>query len=52
MLEGDAIEIRWTVTETIYQESLRGIIVILEGTAANSGGLVCSSGRLEMLLQE
>jgi acyl dehydratase len=49
--EGDTIEIRWTVAETIFKESLRGMIVVLEGTAANSGGLVCSSGRLEMLLQ-
>jgi len=51
VLEGDTIEIRWTVTETIFKESLRGMIVILEGSAVNAGGRVCSSGRLEMLLQ-
>jgi len=51
VLEGDSIAITWTVTETVYKDSLKGMIVVLEGTAANSGGLVCSSGRLEMLLQ-
>jgi acyl dehydratase len=51
VLEGDTIAIRWTVAETIFKESLQGMIVILEGTAENERGLVCSSGRLEMLLQ-
>lgn len=50
--EGDEIALRWTVTETIYKESLRGMIVVLEGDATNGGaGLVCCRGRLEMLLQ-
>jgi len=49
--EGDAIEMRWIVTETAYKESLRGMIVVLEGNAANAAGLVCCRGRLEMLLQ-
>jgi acyl dehydratase len=51
VLEGDTVAIRWTIAETIFKESLRGMIVILEGTAENERGLVCSSGRLEMLLQ-
>jgi len=49
--EGDAIEMRWTVAETAYKESLRGMIVVLEGSAANAAGLVCCRGRLEMLVQ-
>jgi len=49
--EGDAIEVRWIVTETAYKESLRGMIVVLEGSAANAAGLVCCRGRLEMLVQ-
>lgn len=49
--EGDEIALRWTVTETIYKESLRGMIVVLEGDATNGAGLVCCHGRLEMLLQ-
>jgi len=49
--EGDAIALRWMVTDTIYKESLRGMIVVLEGNAANAAGLVCCRGRLEMLLQ-
>jgi acyl dehydratase len=49
--EGDEIEMRWIVTETAYKESLRGMIVVLEGNAANAAGLVCCRGRLEMLLQ-
>lgn len=51
VLEGDTIDIKWTVIETVYKESLRGMIVVIEGTAVNTGGLVCSTGRLEMLLQ-
>jgi len=51
VLEGDLIDITWTVSETVYKESLKGMIVVLEGAAANADGLVCSNGRLEMLLQ-
>ena len=51
VLEGDTIDIRWTVAETVYKESLQGMIVVLEGDAVNTGGLVCSTSRLEMLLQ-
>lgn len=49
--EGDEIELRWTVTETVFKESLRGMIVVLEGNATNAASLVCCRGRLEMLLQ-
>jgi acyl dehydratase len=52
VLEGDSIEMRWAVAETAYKESLNGMIVVLEGTATNAAGRVCSRGRLEMLLQE
>jgi acyl dehydratase len=52
VLEGDVIETRWTVAETAYKESLKGMIVVIEGTATNSAGRVCAHGRLEMLLQE
>jgi len=49
--EGDEIALRWTVTETVFKESLRGMIVVLQGTATNAAGLICCRGRLEMLLQ-
>ena len=49
--EGDEITMRWIVTDTAYKDSLRGMIVVLEGTAINAAGLVCCRGRLEMLLQ-
>ena len=49
--EDDEIALRWTVTETIYKESLRGLIIVLEGSATNAQGLACCRGRLEMLLQ-
>jgi 3-hydroxybutyryl-CoA dehydratase len=49
--EGDDVTLRWTVTDAAYKESLRGMIVVLEGTAINAAGLVCCRGRLEMLLQ-
>ena len=49
--EDDAVTLHWTVVETAFKESLRGKIVVLEGTATNAGGLVCCRGRLEMLLQ-
>lgn len=52
VLEGDTLELRWTVTDAAYKETLRGMIIVLEGTATNSKGLVCSRGRQEMLLQE
>jgi acyl dehydratase len=52
VLEGDAIALRWTVAQTIYKESLHGMIVVFEGTAENTSGLVCARGQLEMLLQE
>ena len=52
VLEGDSIDMRWSVIETVYKEILVGMIVVLEGTAANPTGRVCSRGRLEMLLQE
>lgn len=52
VLEGDTIVLRWTVTETAYKESLKGMIVVLEGTATNARARVCCTGRLEMLLQE
>ena len=51
VLEGDEVHLRWTVTHTLYKESLKGMIVVLEGTAEKTGGLVCARGRLEMLLQ-
>src|SRR5215469_599070 len=38
--EDDGIALRWTVTETIFKESLRGMIVVLEGDATNDAGLV------------
>ena len=50
--EGDTVVLRWTVSETAYKESLRGMIVVLDGTATNEQGLVCAHARLEMLLQE
>jgi acyl dehydratase len=49
--EGDDVTLRWTVTETVAKESLRGMIVVLEGSATNAADLVCCRGRLEMLLQ-
>ena len=52
VLEGDVIETVWTVTSTLYKESLRGLIVVLEGSATNAKGLACARGRLEMLLQD
>ena len=51
ILEGDSIVMQWTVTQTVRKESLKGMIVVLEGTATNARGLVCARGQLEMLLQ-
>jgi acyl dehydratase len=48
--EGDVIEMRWVVTETAANETLNGMIVVLDGTAANASGRVCVRGTLEMLL--
>jgi acyl dehydratase len=50
VMEGDVIELRWTVTETVVKESLGGLIVVLDGTATNASGRVCVMGTLEMLL--
>jgi 3-hydroxybutyryl-CoA dehydratase len=50
--EGDELELQWLVTDTYYKESLRGMIVVFEGTATNQDGLVAMRGNLEMLLQE
>jgi hypothetical protein len=51
VLEGDAIELRWTVTDVVRKENLKGSIIVLEGTATNASGLVCSRGTTELLLQ-
>jgi 3-hydroxybutyryl-CoA dehydratase len=50
--EGDELDLQWRVTETYYKESLRGMIIVFDGTAQNQDGLVALRGRLEMLLQE
>jgi len=50
--EGDNLELRWHVTDTYQKESLRGMIILFEGTATNQDGLVAMRGTLEMLLQE
>jgi 3-hydroxybutyryl-CoA dehydratase len=50
--EGDELELRWTVTDTRYKESLHGALVLFEGVATNQDGLVAMHGTLEMLLQE
>lgn len=50
--EGDELELRWRVTGTSYKDSLRGVLVLFDGTATNEDGLVAMRGTLEMLLQE
>jgi 3-hydroxybutyryl-CoA dehydratase len=50
--EGDELELRWRVTDTWYKDSLRGVLVLFEGTAINQDGLLAMRGNLEMLLQE
>jgi acyl dehydratase len=52
VMEGDVVELRWTVTETVAKETLKGLIVVLDGTATNAAGRVCVMGTLEMLLLE
>ncbi len=52
VLEGDSVLMRWTVTDTAYKESLKGMIVVLEGTATKPKDRICCTARLEMLLQE
>lgn len=50
--EGDRLELRWTVAQTYYKESLDGVIVVFDGTATNQDGRVAMKGSLEMLLQD
>lgn len=50
--ERDTLELRWTVTQTYFKESLEGVIVCFDGAATNQDGRVAMKGTLEMLLQE
>jgi acyl dehydratase len=50
--EGDELQLQWRVTDTYFKDSLRGTIVVFDGSATNQDGLVAMRGRLEMLLQE
>lgn len=50
--EGDTLELRWSVTQTYFKQSLGGMIVCFAGDATNQDGLVAMTATLEMLLQE